>query len=249
MDISVKQHFLNRWGDYFPGADLPITVSYTDDVSPSESDTGTAGEGLHCLICDLTAACRGETRIFRRETIRCGGARRYLGFDADLRPDFACFLACGIPGEMERERYKRSPELVRRYLENQPLFEASGLGVMFKRWDSLEAGDTPEIVIFFVPPDVLSGLFTLANFDEVAPQAVIKPFGSGCSSIVYHPYRELHPEHPRALLGMFDVSARPCAPPDVLTFAIPWPKLVDMVDQMDESFLTTSSWHKVSARI
>lgn len=249
MDITVKQHFLNRWGNYFPGADLPITLSYTDDISPSESDAATAGEGSHCLVCDLTSVCRGETRIFRRETIRCGGARRYLGFETDMRPDFPYFLSCGIPGEMEGERYKRSPELVRRYLENQPLFEAPGRGVMFKRWDSLKERDNPEIVIFFATPDVLSGLFTLANFDEVEPHAVITPFGSGCSSIVYHPYQELRSEHPRAVLGMFDVSARPCVPPDVLTFAIPWPKFLDMVDQMDESFLTTSSWHKVSERI
>jgi len=48
---------------------------------------------------------------------------------------------------------------------------------------------------------------------------------------------------------MFDVSARPCVPSGVLTFAVPWPKFVGMVDNMDESFLITTSWHKVRSRI
>jgi hypothetical protein len=120
---------------------------------------------------------------------------------------------------------------------------------VFKRWDDLEAQDEPAVVIFFSPADVLAGLFTLANFDEVDPQGVIAPFGSGCSSIVYHPYQELDSDRPRAVLGMFDVSARPCVEPDVLTFAVPWPKFVRMVGQMDESFLITGSWGRVRARI
>jgi hypothetical protein len=56
-------------------------------------------------------------------------------------------------------------------------------------------------------------------------------------------------ERLRAVLGMFDVSARPCVSPDVLTFAVPWPKFVRMVETMDESFLITDSWHRVRSRI
>jgi hypothetical protein len=48
---------------------------------------------------------------------------------------------------------------------------------------------------------------------------------------------------------MFDVSARPCVSPEVLTFAIPWPKFVRMADNMEESFLITKSWDKVKQRI
>jgi hypothetical protein len=78
---------------------------------------------------------------------------------------------------------------------------------------------------------------------------VIAPFSAGCGSIVQHPYQQLEAERPKSVLGMFDVSARPCVPPEVLTLAIPWPKFVRMVDDMDESFLITGSWHKVRARI
>jgi hypothetical protein len=48
---------------------------------------------------------------------------------------------------------------------------------------------------------------------------------------------------------MFDPSARPCVPKDRLSFSIPMKKFVKMVDYMDETFLITDSWKKVSERI
>jgi len=38
-------------------------------------------------------------------------------------------------------------------------------------------------------------------------------------------------------------------PTEVLTFAVPWPKFVRMVDNMEESFLTTDHWNKIRLRI
>ena len=104
------------------------------------------------------------------------------------------------------------------------------------------------MVIFFAPADVISGLFTLANYDESDPQAVIAPMGSGCSSIVQNPLKEAQSSHPKVVLGMFDVSARPWVQPGDLTLSVPWQKFTRMVDEMDESFLITPSWEKVRSR-
>lgn len=247
MDLEFKRHFIEQWDQYFPGAELPIVFYYTDE---ERAQLVPSSEGFRCIICDLGQVRQGTSRRFDVENIACGGARRYLGFEPELRPTFPYFLSCGKPGEIEGERYKRSPELVEAYLERQPAFEAPGEYIVFKRWDQLDdEEDNPAVVIFFASGDVLSGLFTLANFDEVDPQAVIAPFGSGCSSIVYHPYQELESGELRAVLGMFDVSARPCVSSNGLTFAIPWPKFERMVEHMDESFLITNSWDKVRARI
>ncbi len=247
MDPAIKRRFINRWNEYFPAADLPIALYYTDH--PHQVAADPPAEGFRCIICALAPVRRGASRRFDIETIACAGARRYLGFDPRLRPNFSYFLSCGIPGEVEGERYKQSPDLVEQYLETQPPFRAPGQYVVFKRWDRLEAADDPAVVIFFASPDVLSGLFTLANFDAVDPQAVIAPFGSGCSSIVYHPYREIESAHPRAVLGLFDVSARPCVPAQVLTFSVPWPKFQSMIASIDHSFLITDSWHNVRSRM
>ena len=54
---------------------------------------------------------------------------------------------------------------------------------------------------------------------------------------------------PRGVLGMLDVSARPCVRSGILTFAIPMRKFASMVESMEESFLSTESWSRVRKRI
>ncbi len=73
--------------------------------------------------------------------------------------------------------------------------------------------------------------------------------GSGCSSIVQNPYVEKDSEHPQAIIGMFDPSARPFVAPDELTFTVPINKFTRMVKNMDESFLITNTWKTMQKRI
>ena len=77
----------------------------------------------------------------------------------------------------------------------------------------------------------------------------IHPMGSGCGSIIDYPYQETQSENPRCILGMFDVSARPCVPAGKLTFTIPMQRFEQMVLNMDESFLITKSWDLVRKRM
>ena len=150
---------------------------------------------------------------------------------------------------MKGERYKKSPDLVKESLKYVPSFKAPKEFIVFKRWDKLEESDSPEVVIFFARPDVLSGLFTLANFDEAEPNSVISPFGSGCASIVLYPYLERESNHPKAVIGMFDPSARPHVPRNMLTFSLPMSRFTRMIDNMEESFLTTDTWRRQFKRI
>ncbi|HVP07343.1 MAG TPA: DUF169 domain-containing protein [Candidatus Acidoferrum sp.] len=247
MDMAFKETFLKQWNKYFPKAELPITYYYADDTSHAPYAGVPAKQ--QCVIGDLAKVRKGKSLTFDVNAVGCAGGKRYLGFRAELRPNFEYFLSCGIEGELEGERYKRTPELVSEVLKVQQPFAAPGKYIVFKRIDKLEEKDEPITAVFFASPDVLSGLFTLTNFDEVRPEGVMAPFGAGCSSIVYWPYHEGKKENPRAVLGMFDVSARPYVPAGVLTFAIPWQKFTKMVGYMDESFLITKSWKKVRTRL
>ena len=186
---------------------------------------------------------------FDTKSVACFGGKRYLGFSQGLMPNFEYFLSCGIPGKLEGERYKKTPELVRELLKHVPSFTAPAKYIVFKRWDALEEKDQPQVVIFFAPPDVLSGLFTLANYDEPTNEAVFCPMGAGCGTIVQYPLIESQSNHPRAVLGMFDVSARPGIDSSSLAFSVPLKKFERMVDDMDESFLITASWEKVKSRL
>jgi hypothetical protein len=78
---------------------------------------------------------------------------------------------------------------------------------------------------------------------------VIMDAAAGRASMVQYPFAEKDAPRPRAVLGMFDVSARPGVGADILAFAVPIKKFFRMVDNMEESFLVTDSWRKVRRRI
>ncbi|MBW8041189.1 MAG: hypothetical protein FVQ85_14465 [Planctomycetes bacterium] len=247
MDMKLKEKFQEKWEKYFNSADFPIVFYYTEEVRGAEPVKPATGH--KCIMGDLAKIRKGKSLYFEADSIGCYGGKKYLGFSDKVMPNFEYFLSCGIPGQLEGERYKKTPELVIELMQKAPKMKAPAKFIVFKRWDMLDESDEPEVVIFFAYADVLSGLFTLANFDEVGADAVFAPFAAGCGSIVLYPYLEKDCERPKAVLGMFDVSARPFVPENFLTFAVPMNKFIRMVENMDESFLITASWRKVNKRI
>jgi len=245
--MQMKERFLERWKKYFDAADLPVTFYYSNEVGGAEMVKPPSGH--QCIIGVLSRVWRGTSLYFDVNSVGCAGGKRYLGFTHEIMPDFEYFLSCGIPGKLEGERYKKTPELVKEVVKKMPVFKAPARFIIFKRWDNLEPADHPEVVIFFAPPDVLSGLFTLTNFDEAEPNGIFMPFSAGCGTIVQYPYLEKDSTRPRGVLGMFDVSARPFVPKETLSLALPMKKFQKMIENMDESFLITASWNKVKARI
>jgi hypothetical protein len=227
MDMKVKENFIRLWEKYFNETELPITFYYTDETGGVEVVRPALGH--RCIFAELSKVKKGQSLCFGAESIGCFGGRRYLGFPSEVMPNFEYFLSCGIPGELEGERYKKTPELVKEIMKKVPHFDAPGKFIVFKRWDMLQEKDEPDGVVFFARPDVLSGLFTLANFDESELSGVFSPFSAGCGSIVQYPYLEKGSDHPRGVLGMFDVSARPFVSGDVLSFSVPMNKFVTMV--------------------
>lgn len=246
MNIKLKGRFLELWEKYFGNAELPIVFYYTD--SENDIENAAKSEKWSCFIGELAKVRKGRSMAFDKEAISCTGGRRYAGFSNKLRPGFEYFLSCGN-AEIEGERYLQSPELVEKFLKNAPWIPAKGSKIIFKRWDMLSEEDEPEVVIFFAKPDVLAGLFTLAGYDSEDMNGTIAPFGSGCASIVQYPLAESKNEKPKAVLGMFDVSARPFVQENVLSFAVSFRRFEEMISFMEESFLVTNSWEKVRKRI
>jgi uncharacterized protein (DUF169 family) len=199
MDMKFKEKFTELWKKYFNNAELPITFYYTDEVG--HAGFAKPESTPRCVIGALSKVRKGHSFSFDAESIGCFGGKRFLGFSDKIMPNFEYFLSCGIPGKLEGERYKKSPELVKEVMKHQPPFKSPAKFIVFKRWDMLEESDEPHVVIFFAKPDVLSGLFTLSNFDESEPNGVISPFGAGCSTIVQYPYIELKSSRPKGEIG------------------------------------------------
>ncbi len=246
MNLELKEAFLEKWSKYFGKASLPITFYYT--LSEDRAEWAEKPKGWSCIVCELAKVRNGKSLIYNAQRVTCGGGKRSLGYATGMRPGFEYFLSCGN-ATIEGERYLRTPELVKEFMKSQKTLAVSQMNLVFKRWDKLEENDNPDVVIFFATPDVLSGLFTLANFDQAEPNGTFTPFGSGCSSIVHYPYLETITERQRAVIAMFDPSARKCVAPGELTFAVPMQRFEKMLGYMDESFLITETWETVRKRM
>jgi uncharacterized protein (DUF169 family) len=155
---------------------------YTDEERKAELVLPPSGH--QCVVGVLEKVRKGASLCFAADSVGCGGGRRYLGFAEESMSNFQYFLSYGIPGKLEGERYKKFPELVTEIMERSPKFKAPERFIVFKRWDRLANGNNPVATIFFASPDVLSGLYALANFDEGEPNGVFSPFAAGCGSIV-----------------------------------------------------------------
>jgi len=251
MNPALQHAFLQKWRANFGTAELPLGLFYSDAEAyarhlPPPAKRGDAG---HCLIGRLADARAGKAVALSKDAIGCPGGARYAGYAAEMGPKFRYFLSCGLPGRMEGERYKKTPEIVDILMREAQAPPASAKYLVVKRWDTLTTDEEPEVVAFFVEPDALAGLFTLANFRSPDPFGVIAPFSAGCGSVIAFPRLEAAREAPRAVIGLFDPSARPHVGPAMLSFAAPWAKFRQMIDDMDESFLITPTWDRIRKRM
>ena len=117
MEPGLKKHFLDLWKKYFGKAELPITFFYSKETSGARE--APVPSGRSCLICELAMVRKGSSLYYHERNLACAGARRYLGYATGMRKNFEYFLSCGIPGEMEGERYKQTPEIVLETMKHQ----------------------------------------------------------------------------------------------------------------------------------
>lgn len=247
MDIKVRDRFTELWKRYFNDASLPLAFQFTDDAA--KAPRASKSKGHRCIIADLGLVKRGKSLLFDSENLGCMGSRRYLGFAGSLCPEFNYFLSCGIPGKVEGERYKKSPEMVGEFMQKSTFMDAPKSNIVFRRWDMLMEDDEPEVVIFLERPDVIAGLYTLSNYDRSDPFSVITPFGSACMTTMMYPLLEGRNENPRSVLGLWDPSARPFVPPGTLSLSMPFKRLLALIEFMEESFLSTPTWEMIQHRI
>ncbi|MCF8331238.1 MAG: DUF169 domain-containing protein [Bacteroidales bacterium] len=247
MDIKLKDNLIKKWHRYFPGAELPLVFFY--QKVPSGIPFAEIPKGHRCIFADINRVRNGHSLAFNKENIGCGGGQKYAGYRSGMAPNFEYFLSCGIEGQLEGERYKQDPETVKQMMMNFPETDAGGYSLVFKRWDKLLKQDQPEGVVCFGTADLISGLFMLANYDRPGNDNVISTMGSGCSQVILYPYLERNKKQQKAYLGMFDPSARPFIPENMLSFATPFERFREMSDNMDESFLITNTWKTLSKRM
>jgi len=225
----------------------PLAVFYTD-TKPAEGFTP-CDERQACIFAHLRKLRKhGGAAFFDAAHASCGGGAYFLGF-SEPWPGQPYFVSTGIPGEMEGERYIKTPELAMRFNEETRPLPATGKYCVLKRVPDLPEGEQAEVVIFFAPPDVMAGLMGLVSFASESFEAVRAPMSSGCGAAVSWARREAQSEKPKAILGGFDPSVRPFLEPNTLTLSMPTKLLQDMLRDAPDSFLTAHAWTHLRNRL
>ncbi len=202
-----------------------------------------------CSVALLAAASKGKTVVFTDKTTVCLGAKTGLGFQDYPHGWIEYFLSTG--GERigrEGEFYKKTPELARDFIEGIRRHDGKPF-VVCKPLRDVADDEGPLAVIFLVNADQLSGLATLANYDQRTQDNVKLLFGAGCAQAVLYPVTEEQEGGRSCYIGLTDPSARKCVPQDMLSFGIPYSRFLEMEQEAEESFLTKATWQKIAARL
>lgn len=234
MEITT---FIENYREAFgESAELPIAFWYSDEEIGHTDKIG------GCFFKGMQAVRAGEVISLNAENIGCGGGKFYTGFTEMPQhvPDFVSL----------KEKYKKTPELVKEYVQELDIPRTEKRWLHFARIDKLESFDGVEGILFLATPDILSGLATWAYFDTNDREVVATEFGSGCCTVVTLTVLENRKQGKRTFIGLLDPSVRPWFEANLLSFTIPMSRFREMYDTMRDSCLFgTPAWTKIRERI
>lgn len=251
----------------------PVAIIWTDE-KPGKAVHFKKGGTWGCVMWLFAGAARGKTAVFDRETYGCVGGGVGLGFgnQYDCFPGsiecFCHFLSKGnehfelgrnIAPAIEKllgkafaetflrgERFMKSPEQVKKFLELLPMVDIPNNYVVLKPLSAVNGQDKPRVISFVVNSHQLSALTTLSYYEAGDLCNVIIPKGAACHQIGIFPYREAESEHPRAVVGLTDLFARKSVRKqlgeNVMTFSVPFTTFKEMEENVEGSFLQEETW-------
>ena len=206
-------------------------------------------EDFSCLIGNLwKARQKGKAAWISHRECGCMGGGYYAGMYRPWLEMNIHYVSTGIPqAGLEGEHYLPSPEAMRAFMAEATPPEPSGQYCVLKPLPQHAA--PPLVVIFFARPEALTGLMSLVFYAAGHHQAVVSPFGAGCTNIIAWPLAYQAKGIERAVLGGFDPSARKFLKADELTLALPLPLYRQMLAVLEESSLTRHTWQNTRKRV
>jgi uncharacterized protein (DUF169 family) len=231
----------------------PVAILLTDRKPKRALEfTEEHGQKNRCIIPLFVAAVNGRTAVLEKETVLCPGGKVGLCFGPYQLGYIEHFLSTGKAGQFEGEYRKKTPELVRKFIENLPVVAIQTRYLVMKPLNEVEDYEIAEtaIVVFLVNADQLSALATLANFDRPTNDNVSTLFGSGCGSLVMQVLAQERSEMPKAVIGLTDITARKYIDKNDLAFSVPFKRFLEMEANVEESFLTKGKdWPELLQRL
>jgi len=256
----------------------PVAIIWTDRKPDNALEFR---EGVWSCVMWLFAkvALEGKTAVFSRETTTCTGGAMGLGFGRPFdrhavrnETGFCSFLSNGIEGAADKaayekiigqadarnkkvltegERFLKSPEVVRKFLEILPAYDVKCGYVVMKPIHEVEDGEDIRSVVFVANADQIAALSILANFatGNIREGVIVAAGAAGCQAMGVCTYAEGETVTPRAVVGLTDLSARKAVRTtlgkDILTFSVPLPLYWEMEENVPESFLGLDLWKEL----
>jgi len=251
----------------------PVAMLWAED-KPEKALQFKKGR-FSCVMFGFANAARGRAAVFDRETYGCWGGGVGLGFGNTYtefpggEQGFHYFLSCGnaewVTGQqigegmqqagvdghfvdefLQGERYRKGPREVADFVEALPIQDIPATYVVMKPLSHVSEEEVPKVVTFLANAEQLSALVVLANYGRQSIDAVRIPFAAGCQSVGLLPLEEENQAHPRAVVGLTDISARAHVRKllgrDLLTFSMPWSLYQEMEANVEGSFFDRPTW-------
>ncbi len=220
-----------------------------------------------------TAAFTRETTTCAGGCMGLGFGRPWEKHAARSEEGFCSFLSNGIEGAADKkayeetiargfdehhrkmltegERFFKSPSVVQRFLRDLPLFDAGEKVIVMKPVQAIQNGDDVRSVVFVANADQIAALSILANYGtgHIREGIIVAAGAAGCQAMGVCTYAEKGKEHPRAVVGLTDLSARKAVRPSlgkgVLTFSVPYGLYRTMEHNVTGSFLELDLWKEL----
>ena len=210
-----------------------------------------AFSNFSCIMGNIWLARKKRKAAWiSHEECGCMGGGFYAGVYSPYLEMNVLFVSTGVPGtHIEGEHYLPSPESMHAFMKDTAPPAAGGKYCVIKPLEQFAPDETPLVIAFFARPEALNGLYSLACYAAGDHLAVVSPFSAGCGSIIAWPLVYQQRGEERAVLGGFDLSARKFLKTDELSFSVPLPLYLKMLEVMERSALTRHNWEGVRKKV
>lgn len=249
----------------------PVAISFSDDEPADAVPFGARGEEVSdqvqgqadCPATYLIAAGKGLSTYFDRDVYDgCDGGRLGLGFAKEYKNPhlLSCLLSTGDAALEEwgiaypescgvGERLYDSPETAFKskqdYCERELISQRY---VTFRPASLVPDGQEPDHVHMFVNPDQLSALVIMLGFHSGTRENINARFEAACHAVALSHQESLR-EHPRAVLGFFDLGPRFDLPKNLLSLTMTYKQFKELEESIPGSCLISTDWGRIVGRL